>query len=107
LKKGGAHWPTLEIGRAWRRRYHRFMQSSLHGMIDKAHRYAEEPRRVQLARLEAVVRGDNSDHTVTLADGRLSCDCDHYEHERLCAHVLTVERVLKLYIPANSAPFPT
>ena len=57
-------------------------------MIDKAHRYAEEPRRVQLARLEAVVRGDNSDHTVTLADGRLSCDCDHYEHERLCAHVL-------------------
>jgi hypothetical protein len=82
------------------------MQSSLHGMIDKAHRYAEEPERVQLARLEALVRGDNSDHTVKLGDGRLSCDCDHYEHERLCAHILTVERVLKLYIPANSAPFP-
>jgi hypothetical protein len=52
------------------------------------------------------VRGDNSNHTVSLSDGRLSCDCDHYEHERLCAHVLTVERVLKAYIPANSAPFP-
>ena len=78
------------------------MQSSLHGMIDKAHRYAEEPERVQLAQLEAVVRGDNSDHTVTLTDGRLSCDCDHYEHERLCAHVLTVERLLKTYIPANA-----
>ena len=25
------------------------MQSSLHGMIDKAHRYAEEPGRVRLA----------------------------------------------------------
>jgi len=82
------------------------MQSSLHGMIDKAHRYAEEPERVQLARLEAIVRGDNSDHTVKLADGRLSCDCDHYQHERLCAHVLTVERVLKSWIPANAAPFP-
>src|SRR6266511_2222776 len=82
------------------------MQSSLHGMIDKAHPYAEEPERVQLARLEALVRGDNSDHTVKLADGRLSCDCNHYEHERLCAHVLTVERVLKAYIPANAAPFP-
>ena len=82
------------------------MQSSLHGMIDKAHRYAEEPERVQFARLEAQVRGDNSDHTVTLADGRLSCNCDHYAYEGLCAHVLTVERLLKTYIPANSAPFP-
>ena len=31
---------------------------------------------------------------------------DTHEHERLCAHVLTVERVLKAYIPANAAPFP-
>ena len=82
------------------------MQSSLHGMIDKAHRYAEEPERVRVASLEAVVRGDNSNHTVNLSDGRLSCDCDHYAHERLCAHVLTVERVLKAYLPANAAPFP-
>lgn len=82
------------------------MQSSLHGMIDKAHRYAEEPERVQLERFEAVVRGDNDDHTVKLSGGRLSCDCDHYAHERLCAHVLTVERLLKAYIPANAAPFP-
>lgn len=82
------------------------MQSSLHGMIDKAHRYAEEPERLQVAKLEAVVRGDNSDHSVTLVEGRLSCDCDHYQHEGLCAHVLTVERLLKGYIPANAAPFP-
>jgi hypothetical protein len=82
------------------------MQSSLHGMIDKAHRYAEEPNRVQVSRLEATVRGDNDSHIVNLASGRLSCDCDHYQHERLCAHVLTVERVMKSYIPANAAPFP-
>jgi hypothetical protein len=82
------------------------MQSSLHGMIDKAHRYAEEPERVHVASLQAVVRGDNSDHTVTLIDGRLSCNCDHYEHEHLCAHVLTVEKLLKAYIPANAAPYP-
>ncbi|MDQ6671026.1 MAG: hypothetical protein M3069_09785 [Chloroflexota bacterium] len=83
------------------------MQSSLHGMIDKAHRYAEEPDRVRLAQLEAFVRGDNnSEHAVRLSEGRLSCDCDHYVHERLCAHVLTVERLLKTYLPANAAPFP-
>ena len=82
------------------------MQSSLHGMIDKAHRYAEEPNRVQLSRLEATVHGDNDNHVVNLTDGQLKCDCDHYQYERLCAHVLTVERVLKSYIPANAAPFP-
>jgi hypothetical protein len=82
------------------------MQSSLHGMIDKAHRYAEEPDRVQLSRLEASVRGDNADHVVNLTEGLLKCDCDHYQYERLCAHVLTVERVLKSYLPANAAPFP-
>ncbi len=82
------------------------MQSSLHGMIDKAHRYAEEPERVRLTSLEAMVRGDNGDHSVTLADGRLGCDCDHYQYESLCAHVLTVERVLKSWIPANAVPYP-
>jgi hypothetical protein len=75
-------------------------------MIDKAHRYAEEPDRVQLSSLEATVRGDNDSHVVQLGNGRLSCNCDHYLHERLCAHVLTVERVMKAYIPANAAPFP-
>ncbi len=82
------------------------MQSSLHGMIEKAHRYAEEPERVQLSQLVATVHGSNSDHQVTLADGRLTCNCDHYGHEGLCAHVLTVERVLKRHLPANAAPFP-
>lgn len=83
------------------------MQSSMHGMIEKAKRYAEEPQRVRVVQLAATVRGDNDgDHTVALADGRLRCNCDHYEHEGLCAHVLTVERVFKLHLPANAAPFP-
>ena len=82
------------------------MQSSLHGMIDKAKRYAEEPYRVRFEELAATVRGDNSDHVVRLASGRLSCNCDHFLHERLCAHVLTVERVLKEHLPANAAPYP-
>ncbi len=82
------------------------MQSSLHGMIEKAHRYSEEPERIQLTQLEATVRGGNADHRVTLAASRLRCNCDHYEHEGLCAHILTVEKVLKLHLPANAAPFP-
>jgi hypothetical protein len=75
-------------------------------MIDKAHRYSEEPERLQLSTLEAVVKGNNGDHTVRLADGRLRCNCDHFSIEGLCAHVLTVERLLKVHLPANAAPYP-
>ena len=82
------------------------MQSSLHGMIEKAHRYAEEPERVQIQQLEATVRGGNRDHTVTLSNGRLRCGCDHYQYETLCAHVLTVERILKKHLPPHSVPYP-
>jgi len=82
------------------------MQSALHGMIQKGIRYAQEPERVQIAALEVAVRGDNREHVVRLSDGRLRCDCDHYHHERLCAHVLTVERLFRAHLPANTAPYP-
>ena len=82
------------------------MQSALHGMLEKARRYSQEPDRLRLEALSARVRGDNSEHLVTLASGRLSCDCDHYRHERLCAHVLTLERVFRAHLPANAAPHP-
>ena len=82
------------------------MHSALHGMIEKAHRYAEEPDRVQFTRLSAAIRGDNAEHEVSLANGRLSCDCDHHSHEGICAHVLTVERVLKEHLPKDAAPYP-
>src|SRR5439155_25226124 len=78
-----------------------WMQSALHGMLDKARRYSQEPDRLRLEGLSARVRGDNSEHVVTLTNGRLTCDCDHYPHERLCAHVLTVERVFRPHLPAN------
>lgn len=82
------------------------MHSALHGMIEKAHRYAEEPKRLKLLGLQATVEGDNGQHTVSLTGGRLACDCDHYKIEGLCAHVLTAERILKPYLPANAAPYP-
>ena len=82
------------------------MHSAIHGFIEKAHRYAEEPERVQISALSASIHGDNSDHLVTLANGRLTCNCDHHRIEGLCAHVITVERVLKRHLPENSAPYP-
>ena len=57
------------------------MQSSLHGMIDKAHRYAEEPERVHLARLGHPIAGDVAYGSRTDPFGRLA----------LHAHVLGFE----------------
>jgi hypothetical protein len=82
------------------------MQSALHGMIEKAHRYATEPDRVRFERFEARVRGNSHDHAVSFADGQLACNCEHFQHEGLCAHVLTVEKILRANLPANAAPFP-
>ena len=82
------------------------MQSALHGMIDKARRYAQEPDRVRMDSLAVRVRGNNGEHDVRLAEGRLVCDCDHYGHQAICAHVLTVERLFRPHLPPNAAPFP-
>lgn len=82
------------------------MHSALYGMVEKARRYADEPDRIQIEGLRASVRGDSGPHAVVLRDGRLSCDCDHFGHEGLCAHVLTVERVLKRHLPEHAAPYP-
>ena len=83
------------------------MQSALHGMIQKAQMYAAEPQRVQFASLEVRVRGSNNEHLVRLSGERLSCDCEHYRHEGLCAHVLTVERLFRAHLPAHAAPYPS
>lgn len=82
------------------------MQSALHGMIEKAHRYADEPERTRLTSLTAAVHGSNGDYTVQLKGGRLHCDCDHHQHEGLCAHVLTVERLFKRHLPQDVVPYP-
>ena len=74
------------------------LQSHLHSLIAKAHRYQAEPERFERTGqdpLQVMVHGANGDHQVVLREGRLECDCDGFAHrgERICAHVLGVERV--------------
>ncbi len=87
------------------------LQSHLHSLIAKAHRYQEEPERFERTAsdpLQVTVHGANGDHQVVLHDGRLACDCDGFAHrgERICAHVLGVEHHFKAELPANAVVWP-
>jgi hypothetical protein len=87
------------------------LQSHLHSLIAKAHRYQEEPERFECTAsdpLHVVVHGANGDHLVILEDQTLVCDCDGFAHrgERICAHVLGVEHHFKDQLPPNAVVWP-
>jgi hypothetical protein len=69
------------------------MYSTLISMVDKAKRYASEPERVSLRRLEVDFQGNNDTHRVSLDGDEWSCQCEHFHTHRLCAHVMTLQRL--------------
>lgn len=77
------------------------MDSGMISKLAKAHRYSEERDRFTVARLEVAVRGDNSDHTVTLDGGHWHCDCEFFSTHRTCAHTIALERVLEGMLPQS------
>src|ERR1041385_4604735 len=59
------------------------LQSHLHSLIAKAHRYQEEPERFERISedpLRVSVHGTNGEHEVVLREGHLECDCDGFAH---------------------------
>ncbi|MBV9324975.1 MAG: SWIM zinc finger family protein [Chloroflexi bacterium] len=89
------------------------LQSHLHSLIAKAHRYQEEPERFERISggeeaLRVRVHGANGDHEVDLVDGRLLCDCDGFAHrgEGICAHVLAVEYHFREEVPDGAVEWP-
>ncbi len=87
------------------------LQSHLHSLIAKAHRYQTEPERFQLAGEEPLlvsVHGTNGDHRVVLENGHLVCDCDGFaqRRERICAHVLGVEHHYRSRLPHDAVTWP-
>ena len=87
------------------------LQSHLHSLIAKAHRYQTEPERFELKSADPFqvnVHGANGEHQVTLQDNLLRCDCDGFANrgEGICAHVLGVEHHYKDQLPENSVVWP-
>jgi hypothetical protein len=70
------------------------VQSGMMGKVEKAMRYAHEPDRVAIHRLEATFAGDNGSHTVTLDGEHWNCDCHLFEQAGGCTHTLAVQKML-------------
>lgn len=70
------------------------MQSSIIGKVEKAMRYAHEPDRVKLLRVEADFAGDNGRHRVRLENDHWQCDCNLFASAGGCAHTLAAQKML-------------
>ncbi|GAB4483160.1 MAG: hypothetical protein OHK0031_06240 [Anaerolineales bacterium] len=76
------------------------MNYGLIGKIDKAKRYAEEPKRFIFNAFDVTFHGDNNDHHVTFADGVFHCDCEFFLGNGRCAHSMALEdHLLKNMLP--------
>lgn len=71
------------------------MNSGLIGKIEKAHRYAQEPERIQISALQASFNGDNNSYTLTLQNDHWTCNCHTYETFTDCQHVMALQQLLQ------------
>lgn len=79
------------------------MQSSLISKVAKAQVYAEERHRMQIDTLHVQFHGENSDHEVTMRDGKWACTCDFFQGWDTCSHTMALERVLRGMVPQTAA----
>ncbi len=72
------------------------MNSGMIGKIEKAHRYAQEPHRVQVETFTATFQGSHDQYTVSLTDGTWNCTCHTFEAHVLesCPHVMAIQQMI-------------
>lgn len=72
------------------------MNSSIIGKIEKAHRYAQEPERVQVDTLTATFRGGHDNYALRLVEGRWECSCHTFSTHSVgtCSHVMAMQQIL-------------
>lgn len=71
------------------------MDYGMIGKIEKAKRYAEEPDRVTISSFTTEIHGDNDNYTVTFGPEGWDCSCSTFKTHGNCAHVMTMELLLK------------
>lgn len=82
------------------------MQSSLIGKIEKAKRYAEEKGRINFSSFTVKFRGDNEDHTLSLKEGKLKCNCSFFPQWGWCSHTMALQKILGEMLPLEAREEP-
>lgn len=73
------------------------MHSSLVHKIEKAHRYAQEPERIQIDSISATFRGSHDNYQITLRDGHWHCTCHTFTSHAIgetCSHIMAMQQLL-------------
>ncbi len=72
------------------------MNSGMIGKIEKAHRYAQEPERIQANQFSATFRGGHDSYVVSLSDDQWTCSCHTFESRMVgtCSHIMAIQLVL-------------
>lgn len=78
------------------------MNSGLIGKIEKAHRYAQEPQRIQINTLTASFNGDNSAYDLKLVDDVWTCNCHTHSTFGDCQHVMALQLLLGQMLSEDS-----
>jgi len=78
------------------------MHSSLIGKIQKAHRYAQEPDRINFEQFSASFRGEHDSYTVSYNNGNLHCSCNFFSGWGVCSHTMTLQKLLGVMLPRQT-----
>ena len=72
------------------------MNSGMIGKIEKAHRYAQEPERIQVSTFTATFRGGHDSYVVSLDGATWTCSCHTFESHMVstCSHIMAIQLVL-------------
>jgi hypothetical protein len=79
------------------------VHSSLIGKIEKARRYAQEPKRVSMQQIEATFQGENDAHRVSYREGAWHCSCEFFAGWNVCCHTMAMERLLGEMLPRTGS----
>jgi len=72
------------------------VNSSMIGKIEKAHRYAREPERIQFGGFSATFRGSHDEYQIKLTDGHWECSCHTFSSHVVgtCSHIMAMQQLL-------------
>lgn len=73
------------------------MNSTMIGKIEKAHRYAQEPERIQFQNFKAHFRGGHDAYEVSFDGQHWFCSCHTFGSHTLgtCSHIMAMQQILE------------
>lgn len=84
------------------------MNSAMIGKIEKAHRYAQEPERIQFQELKATFQGGHDSYEVAFDGEHWTCNCHTFESHAVgtCSHIMAMQLILAPML-SNDARYAT